>query len=182
MLQLHSCIRVVAGWTVLRFLGVLKLHFSFMQSCFHLNFFLHFSQILFLNIYIGELSSQVLKNHLRYLHNFWQDNPDIYAHSKITPRNVRQFFSVVSSVFAILSPADIHVFYFNFRFQREIKFHTFTICSASSIDSFSRRLERFFFLPYTHSVRLSGENKNMKVHELTTWGEDCWANTNSSNV
>lgn len=48
----------------------------------------------------------------------------------------------------------------NFRFQREIKFHTFTISAESSIDSFSRRLERTvdFFSFHTHTSH-SGERR-----------------------
>lgn len=127
----------------------------------------------------------------------WQDNPDIYfKHTRKNHYTTLQRFGnfLFCLVFFLLSlrfsqSYHLPIFTFstvNFRFQREIKFHTFTISAESSIDSFSRRLERTvdFFSFHTHTSH-SGERRKSTSksppEQLTTWDEDCWANTNSSN-
>lgn len=119
--------------------------------------------------------SKTIRGNLHYFS--WQDNPDIYfkhTWKKITTlqRFGNFLFCLVFFLLSLRFSQSYHlpIFTFstvNFRFQREIKFHTFTISAESSIDSFSRRLERtvdFFPSIHTLHIRVSGENQHRKVH------------------
>lgn len=93
---------------------------------------------------------------------FWQVNPDIKnALDKTHPPQKKVF----GNLFKFSQSYHLPIFTFstlNFRFQREIKFHTFTICSELNrlVSRLDHRNE-YFFLPYTQRSE-SGENKLWK--------------------